>query len=57
VLYRRHINPWTKPMRHIRYIEPARPSTGTRIRRTLLQLLAGVVLGAIAIAAWRGLAL
>jgi len=46
-------------MRHIRYIEPARPSTGTRIRRTLLQLLAGVVLGAIAIAiaAWRGLAL
>lgn len=44
-------------MRHICYIEPPRPSTGTRIRRTLLQLLAGVVLGAIAIAAWRGLAL
>jgi len=44
-------------MRQIRYIGAPRASTGTRILSTLLQLLVGVVIGAIAIAAWRGLAL
>lgn len=42
-------------MHHIRYIEPSQPRTGRRILRTIIQLLAGVVLGAITIAAWRGL--
>ena len=44
-------------MHHIRYIDPTRPTIGRRVARMIPPLLAGVLLGAITIVAWRQLGL